>query len=110
MPTIAGCSSRTGRTSNSVMLLRPRRFSTPVSVEVPTLARTSRNSLESSVMRFPLFLHPSLMAPGTAAQIAVSHHRCLFPRPARLYHRGHEDHRPTVADPAVGAVHDRPVR
>src|SRR5947207_12500041 len=53
MPTIGGCSSRTGRTSNSVMLLRPRRLSTPVSVDVPTLASTSRSSLDSSFMRFP---------------------------------------------------------
>jgi hypothetical protein len=44
MPTIGGCSARTGDTSYSVMLFRPRRFSTPVSVEVPTLASTSRSS------------------------------------------------------------------
>jgi hypothetical protein len=67
MPTMRGCSGRIGQTSNRVMLLRPRRFSTPVSVEVPTLASTSRRSLDSSFMRFPSFLRSTLSA---------SRHRC----------------------------------
>jgi hypothetical protein len=50
IPTIAGCSGRSGHTSNNVMLRMPRRFSTPVSVEVPTRARASRRSGLRAVM------------------------------------------------------------
>src|SRR5262249_44539311 len=63
MPTIAGCSGRSGHTSNRVMLLRPRRFSTPVRVDVPTLASASRRSDESVIGIPPLGLGETLAPP-----------------------------------------------
>jgi hypothetical protein len=50
MPTMRGCSGRIGHTSYRVMLRRPRLFSTPVKVEVPTLASASRRSDDRTVM------------------------------------------------------------
>ena len=53
MPTMRGCSGRTGQTSCMNMLRRPRRFSTPVRVEVPTRSSASRVFGCNSVMVFP---------------------------------------------------------
>src|SRR5215471_9117680 len=54
-PTRRGCSGRSGQTSNRVMLRSPRRFSTPVSVDVPTLARASRRSDDRVMECLPRF-------------------------------------------------------
>ena len=52
MPTMRGMSWRIGQTSCMNMLRRPRRFSTPVSVEVPTRSNASRVFGDNSLICF----------------------------------------------------------